>query len=194
VQRDSCQRWAWVVRNVWAVLWPVVTHVYLWHWSSRRRLSEDICRYFCLAVFAVGLSCADSYEYSHVTILPFLLTQHICGPLLSCILLMSLLMMLPSVLWHCWLGIRKSIWPVKIWVMTCWRGCLSGARCRLFAWSSWCYCFPNPRHLMLHLNPDWFYLSGIGLPRLSRKKRPLNGCSSSSSIRSSGSNDDADDD
>jgi len=26
---------------------------------------------------------------------------------------------LPSVLWHCWLGIRKSIWPVKNWVMKC---------------------------------------------------------------------------
>ena len=23
----------------------------------------------------------------------------------------------PSVLWHCWLGDRKGIWPVKIWVV-----------------------------------------------------------------------------
>ena len=38
---------------------------------------------------------------------------------------------LPSVLWHCWLGDRKSIQPVKNWVVGCWRGCLSGARCRL---------------------------------------------------------------
>jgi len=35
---------------------------------------------------------------------------------------------LPSVLWHWWLGIRKSIQPVEIWVMTCWCGCLSGER------------------------------------------------------------------
>jgi len=26
----------------------------------------------------------------------------------------------PSVLWHCWLGVRKSIWPVKSWVMGYW--------------------------------------------------------------------------
>ena len=26
----------------------------------------------------------------------------------------------PSVLWHCWLGDRKDIRPVKSWVMVCW--------------------------------------------------------------------------
>ena len=26
---------------------------------------------------------------------------------------------------------------------------------------------PKPHHLLPHLNPDWFYLSGTGLPRLS---------------------------
>ena len=38
---------------------------------------------------------------------------------------------MPSVLWHCWLGGRKSIRPVKNWVVRCWHGCLSGVRCRL---------------------------------------------------------------
>ena len=38
------------------------------------------------------------------------------------------------VLWNCWFGIRKSIWLEKIWVMRCWCGYLSGARCRLFAY------------------------------------------------------------
>ena len=47
--------------------------------------------------------------------------------------------------------------------------------------SSWCHCHPETHHLLPHLNPDWFYLSGTGLPRLSWKKRLLNG-------RSSGSN------
>ena len=28
----------------------------------------------------------------------------------------------PSVLWRCWLGGRKSIWPVKNWVVGCWHG------------------------------------------------------------------------
>ena len=37
----------------------------------------------------------------------------------------------PSVLWRCWLGSRKGIWPVKNWVVGCWHGYLFGARCRL---------------------------------------------------------------
>jgi len=39
--------------------------------------------------------------------------------------------LLPSVLWHCWLGGGKGIQPVKNCVMGCWHGYLSGARCRL---------------------------------------------------------------
>jgi len=33
---------------------------------------------------------------------------------------------LPSVLWHCWLDVRKSIRPVKSWMVRRWQGCLSG--------------------------------------------------------------------
>ena len=29
---------------------------------------------------------------------------------------------------------------------------------------------PKPHHLVRYLNPDWFLLSGTGLPRLSRKR------------------------
>jgi len=39
--------------------------------------------------------------------------------------------MMPSVLRRCWLGGRKGIRPVRNWVVRCWRGCLSGAMCRL---------------------------------------------------------------
>ena len=38
---------------------------------------------------------------------------------------------MPSVLWRCWVGGRKGIRPVKNWVVRCWHGYLSGARCRL---------------------------------------------------------------
>jgi len=34
----------------------------------------------------------------------------------------------PSVLWRCWLGVRKGIRPVKNWVVGCWRGCLHGVQ------------------------------------------------------------------
>jgi len=40
----------------------------------------------------------------------------------------------PSVLWHCWLGVRKSIRPVKNWVLGYWRGYLSGVFCKWFAY------------------------------------------------------------
>ena len=36
--------------------------------------------------------------------------------------------------------------------------------------SSWCHCITKPNHLLPRLNPDWFYLSGTGLPRLSWKR------------------------
>ena len=26
----------------------------------------------------------------------------------------------PSVPWHCWLGDRKGIWPIKNWMLVCW--------------------------------------------------------------------------
>ena len=34
------------------------------------------------------------------------------------------LLNVPSVLWRCWLGVRKGIRPVKNWVVGCWHGCL----------------------------------------------------------------------
>jgi len=53
-------------------------------------------------------------------------------------------------------------------VMRCWCGFLSGARCRLFAYGpADATVSPKPQHLLPHLNPDWFYLSGTCLPRLS---------------------------
>jgi len=36
-------------------------------------------------------------------------------------------------LWCCWLGGRKGIWPVKNWLVGCWHGYPSGARC-IFAY------------------------------------------------------------
>ena len=45
-----------------------------------------------------------------------------------------------------------------------WRcGYLSGARCSLFAYGpANATVSPKPYHLLPHLNPDWFYLSGTG--------------------------------
>jgi len=43
---------------------------------------------------------------------------------------LHIIMPSPSVLWHCWLGGRKGIRPVKNWMVGFWRGYLSMAKCR----------------------------------------------------------------
>jgi len=80
---------------------------------------------------------------------------------------------IPSVLWHCWLGVRKSIWPVQIE----WWGvgvviCLEqGADCLHMA-------IPKLHHLLKSrlVLPFWYWLTQVVMER-----RPLNGCSSSNS-------------
>jgi len=55
----------------------------------------------------------------------------LCPKYLACKVWHLLKTTVPSVLWCCWLGDRKGIRPVKNWVVGCWHGYLSGARCRL---------------------------------------------------------------
>ena len=90
-----------------------------------------------------------------------------------CLIPFSALM--PSVLWRCWLGGRKGIWPVKNWSVGCWHGYLSGARCRLAYghMASWCHCHSlslasvKSRSVL----PFWYRLTWV-VP----DKEPLNGC------------------
>ena len=46
----------------------------------------------------------------------------------------------PSVLWHCWLGSRKGIRPVKNWVVGCWHGYQTWREVQTYIWPSWCHC------------------------------------------------------
>jgi len=77
---------------------------------------------------------------------------------------------MPSVLWHCWLGIRKNIWPVKIE----WWGvdvviCLEWGA---YGWHMVCY-HKTPSSLTSFKSrlvlPFWYRLTQIVL-----EKRPLN--------------------
>jgi len=75
---------------------------------------------------------------------------------------------MPSVLWHCWLGVRKSIRSVKKWVMGYWRGYLSEV------WWKWLAYGPadataTPSSLA-SVKSRMVYLSSAGLPELSWKK------------------------
>jgi len=82
----------------------------------------------------------------------------------------------PSVLWHCWLGGRKGIWPVKTeWGMLAWLSVWGEVL--IFIWPRWCHCHSLS---LSPVNRDWLYLSGTGLDgQLQKKSRePSNGCSS----------------
>jgi len=72
-------------------------------------------------------------------------------------------------LWRCWLGGRKGIRPVKNWVVGCWHGYLSGARCRLAYGpaDATVTCFSKIQIGFTCLVP-----AHLGIPR----KGPLNGC------------------
>jgi len=80
---------------------------------------------------------------------------------------------MPSVPWRCWLGGRKGIRPVKNRVVGCWRGYLSGARCRLAygpadAIATNCLFASVKSRLVV---PLWYRLTGV-VP----DKGPLNVC------------------
>ena len=65
---------------------------------------------------------------------------------------------LPSVLWRCWLGGRKGIWPVKNRVVRYWHGYLSGARCKL------AYGPADATATVASVKSRLVYLSGTGSP------------------------------
>jgi len=76
-----------------------------------------------------------------------------------------ILVVMPSVLWYCWLGSRKGTWPVKTeWWDAGMVMCLGqGADSHV----------AQPMPLPLNIscsNPDWFYLSGAGSHQQSRTK------------------------
>ena len=85
-----------------------------------------------------------------------------------------LMFLVPSVFWYCWLGIRKSIPPVKNWVVICWHGCLYGARCK---WSAYgpvdVTATPSSLASLKSRLVEPFLCQ---LTQVVLKKRPLNGC------------------
>ena len=64
-------------------------------------------------------------------------------------------------LWRCWLGGRKGIRPVNTWVVGCWRGYLSVARCRLAYGHSLSLASVKSRLVL----PFWYRLSRVVLDK-----------------------------
>jgi len=65
-------------------------------------------------------------------------------------------------------GHQEEYPACKYWLMSCWRGYLSGARCKWFAYGP-ADATATPLSLA-SLNPELFSLSDTGLPRLSWKR------------------------
>jgi len=80
---------------------------------------------------------------------------------------------MPSVLWHRWLDVRKSIWPVKIewWgagVIMCLQQ--SANDC---IWSSWCHCHPI---ISCFIKIQIGLIFSVLAYQVVLEKRPLNRC------------------
>jgi len=67
-------------------------------------------------------------------------------------------------------GIRKSIRPVENWVMGYRTGVINCLECGTNDLQMVQLMLLPPHHLLLQWNPEWFYLSGAGLPKVSWKK------------------------
>ena len=59
----------------------------------------------------------------------------------------------PLVLWCCWLSVRKSIQPIKIWVMRCWHVIFCSKVQVACIWFSWCHYHP-----IMSENREWLIL------------------------------------
>jgi len=70
---------------------------------------------------------------------------------------------LPSVLWHCWLGVRKSIQPVKNWAVRYWSEMQMNC-----IWSSWCQCY-HIIYCFIKMQNDLTFLMPVYPLRLSSK-------------------------
>ena len=80
---------------------------------------------------------------------------------------------LPSVLWRCWLGGRKGIWPVKNWVVGVLVWLSVWSEVQTCIWPSWCHC----HSLSLASAKSRLVLPfRYRLTRVLQDKGPLNGC------------------
>ena len=130
----------------------------------RRCWSSQQCYLHCLHTLQISKIHSYQLHNQRLQINSFMFWIYKC---------FTLLLTLPSVLWRCWLGGRKGIWPVKkqsggvlawlsVWskVQTC-------------IWLSWCHCHsPSLASLKSRLVlPFWYRLTRVVL-----EKGPLNGC------------------
>ena len=159
-----------------ALVWRVVVTKQLNVWKRENIISEERQSHHILV------------KNVQASLYPFLSNcdRHVGGEV-SCnssFLFYSVPFLVPSMLWCCWLGIRKSIGPVKIewWGFGMVISLEWGADCLhmvqlmpLYPQTPSCLASCKSRLVL----PFWYWLTQVIL-----EKRPLNGCSSSNSSSS----------
>jgi len=122
-----------------------------------------VLRYHCYSAYSLfGISYFLQWPSEHSTVSLSLLSFLSKG-----------IITLPSVLWHCWLGGRKSIRPVKNWVVGVLSWLSVWSEVQTYIWPSWRHCHSLSlasvkSRLVL---PFWYQLT-----RVVPDKGPLNVC------------------
>ena len=119
VEKRSCSVEHWCVR-LWETLqkWTIHGIVCLYTSTTVKLIAIHfvLCLGGGLGVGSVLLVGQDYIYYTWLVTILYFSVEYLFNKM-------------PSVLWCCWLGGRKGIRPVKNWVVRCWHGYLSGARC-----------------------------------------------------------------
>jgi len=149
--------------------WVWVGECFFWYRPTRvvpdqRPLNGCCCCCCCLLlrswlkVLTIVLLLLSSKKHIFCHQLQCLLFQFYVSSVV--LVLHFLRILVPSVLWRCWLVGMKGIRPVKNWVVGCWCGYLSGARCRLAygPTDSTASCFSKIQMVL----PFWYWLTRVG--------------------------------
>jgi len=103
-------------------LYPHVENIYMLQMCMHCSRLSNTCTN---AIAGENVRCWVSFVLFNISKACYLFCQFL---VISCQWLLYYVLCNPSVLWRCWLGVRKGIRPVKNWVVGCWRGCLHGVQ------------------------------------------------------------------
>jgi len=131
------------------------THQSFWNWTG------DPWKTSATSFTGISLKSLNSKQHHRDAVEPsFIWRTLMMAVWLHCVGALTLLV-----------GRQEEHLACKNWEFGCWVWLSVCSEVQIVCiWSSWCHCHPKPRHLLSHLNPDWFYLSVIGLPRLTWKR------------------------
>jgi len=139
----SVMQWQWIIVSfIQPTVWIDCTMYNIWGWFSCVAVGWW-CGFLLCALLRCVLEWITPPPDNHITafhLVQFLYFTDVTDK--SIITYVTFLRdYMPSVLWRCWLGSRKGIWPVKklsggvlAWLSVC-------SEVQTFIWSIWCHCY-----------------------------------------------------